>query len=222
MITGIKLIAFDVDGTIYSSEGIIGATYQEAIGKFIQSSGINIKIPSSKEIMAQIGKPVKTIFANLLPQLPEADRDKISDDVLVLLCEKTSAGKGHYYEGVYEVFEYLKNSGFILTIASNGRRRYVETVVQTIKIDKFIEEIAILDYTNLKNKGDILNFYRTKYRLKGREILMVGDRDSDKDAATQNNSYFAFCKYGHAPIGEINEWDILLESIRGLRSTVSM
>ncbi len=203
MLTGIKMIAFDIDGTIYSSEKIILPTYQEAIENFVNTSGLKLSVPTQEEIMLQIGKPVKVIFANLMPSLSIENRDQISDD------------------GVADTLQYLKDSGFILVAASNGRRLYIETILKTANILSYFEDILVLDYQTMKTKGDILEVYKNKYRLQGSEILMVGDRDSDRDAATQIGSHFAVCKYGHCVPGEITEWDIELNSIRSLIAHVS-
>ena len=221
MLTGIKMIAFDIDGTIYSSEKIILPTYQEAIENFVNTSGLKLSVPTQEEIMLQIGKPVKVIFANLMPSLSIENRDQISDDVLAILSNKVANREGHIYEGVADTLQYLKDSGFILVAASNGRRLYIETILKTANILSYFEDILVLDYQTMKTKGDILEVYKNKYRLQGSEILMVGDRDSDRDAATQIGSHFAVCKYGHCVPGEITEWDIELNSIRSLIAHVS-
>ncbi|HNI91302.1 MAG TPA: HAD hydrolase-like protein, partial [Leptospiraceae bacterium] len=84
----VKLLAFDVDGTLFSSEEIILDTYIEAIQRFIQKHNKKIPIPTKEKIIEQIGLPVKKIFLNLLPELEEIERDEISDSVLILLREK--------------------------------------------------------------------------------------------------------------------------------------
>ncbi|MCE9500172.1 MAG: HAD hydrolase-like protein, partial [Leptospira sp.] len=110
--TKIRLLAFDIDGTIFSSEEIILPVYKEAIANYIKKSNIKIPVPTQERIMLEIGKPVKTIFKNLLPELPEPERDKISDDVLRLLCEKIRNGEGHVYPNVFESVKSLREKGF--------------------------------------------------------------------------------------------------------------
>ena len=91
----IKAVAFDVDGTLFSSENIILDTYIDSIKKFINASGISIQIPTKEKIIEQVGLPVKQIFKNLLPFLTEDQRDSISDNAsLILLCEKLLQKKG--------------------------------------------------------------------------------------------------------------------------------
>ena len=64
----IKILAFDVDGTLFTSESIILDTYIESIQKFIIKSGKNVTVPTKEKIIEQVGLPVKQIFQNLLPE----------------------------------------------------------------------------------------------------------------------------------------------------------
>lgn len=213
----IKAVAFDVDGTLFSSENIILDTYIDSIKKFINASGISIQIPTKEKIIEQVGLPVKQIFKNLLPFLTEDQRDSISDNVLILLCEKIAAKKGTLYEGVEECIQYLSKRNYQLLIASNGRAAYINTILSTYGIDKFFGDLVVINYTSIQTKGDILKSYINKLGIASECILMVGDRKSDLDAALDNNAPFAFCQYGHADKDEISIYDLLLETITDLQ-----
>ncbi len=209
----IRLIAFDIDGTIFSSENIISEVYKDSIENFSQSTGIHIEMPSHDEIMLQIGKPVKTIFKNLLPHLAEHYRDKISDSVLQFLCERIEKGEGYFYPMVEETIQSLKKKNFVITAASNGRRPYVETILKKSNVLGLFDDLAILNYNDLNTKGDILKYYKKKFGLDGEEILMVGDRASDRDAAIDAGTPFAFCSFGHATEREIPDYSVELKTL---------
>lgn len=81
-VDSLKALAFDVDGTLFSSEGMILEVYRDSIQNFSKTFEIQVDLPSRDQLMMEIGKPVKTIFRNLLPQLNEEQRDSISDSVL--------------------------------------------------------------------------------------------------------------------------------------------
>ncbi len=199
----IKYLAFDIDGTLFSSEDIILNVYKESIQLYKNRTGSNIEIPSQEKIMAQIGKPVKTIFLNLVPQLEEKDRDLISDDVLRILCEKVRNKEGHIYDGVRDTLEELHKKSYILLTASNGRIPYIDSILDVALVNSLFSDKVTLDYNKLKVKGDILLHYIKKYNIKPNQILMIGDRFSDFEAAEQAQTPFLFCEYGHADLGEI-------------------
>ncbi|TGJ98642.1 HAD family hydrolase [Leptospira langatensis] len=212
----IRALAFDVDGTLFSSEGIILETYAEAIRRFSLDSGIPIEVPNRERIMLEIGKPVKTIFLNLVPQLKESERDKISDSVLNLLVSKILQGEGEFYPKVTETVTSLKNKGYQILAASNGRRPYVETILKVSNILQLFDPVVVLDNVEIKTKPDIVAKYLQDYSLAPDEILMIGDRSSDHEAARKNGTPFAFCAYGHAPAGEIPDWEVSLAQLEDL------
>lgn len=210
-------LAFDIDGTIFSSEEIILDCYQQSIGNFIQKSGKELTIPTREQIMEQVGKPVKIIFKNLMPVLAEIERDSISASVLELLCQSIERGGGLFYVGVADTIIALKNKGYRLVVASNGRLPYIETILKTARIDSYFEPIITLDNEIIVSKGDILVEYQKKYQIPTEEIIMIGDRQSDEHAAQKIGCRFIYCAYGHAPVGEISSYTAKIDAITDLQ-----
>ncbi|GBF49185.1 phosphatase [Leptospira ryugenii] len=201
------MLAFDVDGTLFSSESIIFQTYVQAIEEFAAKTGKITKLPSHEAIMAEIGKPVKTIFENLLPDLSPEEREGISHRVLELLCDSIRNGGGDFYAGVGSTIHHLKEKGYTITCASNGRRAYVETVLETAGVLAYFEPILVVNQEHILTKGDIVSEYLKKYQLSPESLVLIGDRYSDWEAARNNGCRFAFCSYGHANPGEIPDFD---------------
>ena len=166
--------------------------------------------------MKEIGKPVKTIFENLLPDLGAAEQDTISNLVLTKLCERIKNGHGHFYPQVKEVISDLHRRGFTLLLASNGRKAYVESIMRYLGVWDLITAPTFLDNVTLHTKGDILKLYIQNGITSAEAMLMVGDRKSDEDAAMAVGCRFAWCAYGHADPGEINTYDIRLTAFADL------
>ncbi|EMF82303.1 haloacid dehalogenase-like hydrolase [Leptospira weilii serovar Topaz str. LT2116] len=215
-VDSIQALAFDVDGTLFSSEGMILEVYRDSIQNFSKTFEIQIDLPSRDQLMMEIGKPVKTIFRNLLPQLNEKQRDIISDSVLRFLCERIKNGEGEFYPSVKETIESLTRKGFRILAASNGRKPYIETILGVAGVLSYFDPILVLDNERIKTKGEILKEYIKQNDFKPDEILMIGDRLSDHEAARQNGCPFAFCSYGHAPPGEIPDFELELKNLSDL------
>lgn len=211
-----KIIAFDVDGTLFSSENVILDTYIESIQNFRIKSGKLIKVPTKEQIIEQVGLPVKQIFRNLLPEITEEERDSISDSVLILLCNKISEKKGKLFDQVLETIHQLHASKYILCIASNGRAPYINAILETYNLKKYFQDLFVINYETIKSKGDILRAYLDKFQESGQNMVMVGDRKSDLDAAKNVSCYFAYCEFGHADPGEIETYTFSLTSIQDL------
>lgn len=215
----IRYIAFDMDGTLFSSEEIILDTYIGSVKNFIDKYKIeNLELPKKEDIINLVGQPVKTIFKSLLPNLEETQRDEISDSVLTLLIKSIEAEKGILYEGVFGTIEYLKSKNKKLLIASNGRLAYIQSILKTYKLLPYFEEIITINYESIKTKGEILAFYQEKYQTQANEILMIGDRDSDYQAAETIQCPFAYCSFGHANKDEVPNFEIELKTIMDLKN----
>ncbi|MCC5815669.1 MAG: HAD family hydrolase [Leptospira sp.] len=213
----IRVLAFDIDGTIFSSESIISQVYAEAVSEYAALRGLTIPIPGHEDIMKEIGKPVKTIFANLLPMMPPKERDKISDRVLSLLVENIQAGKGHYYEEIENTIRDLHSKGFKLVACSNGRSAYIEAILKYLNVLSLFCPLVVLDEKNRLEKGDILAHYIKEMNIPAESILMIGDRHSDWEASRKTGSPFAFCDYGHADPGEIPNYEFILKNPEDLK-----
>jgi len=210
-----KYFALDIDGTIFSSEDIIYPTYREAIERYCAERGATLVTPERGRIMLEIGKPVKKIFENLFPQLSEQDRDYLSDSVLKILCERIARGEGEYYPQVKETVETIVAQGGEILVASNGRQAYIDAILNYCGILKYVMHPTYIDGVQIRSKNEIMLAY-TALGLPAKDILMVGDRLSDFDAARAIGCDFAWCAYGHAPPGEITEYEIRLEHFTDL------
>ena len=137
----IKLVAFDMDGTIYTSEGILVPSYHTGIEKYNIKYGMNLRKPTVEELEHQIGQPVKIIFRNLFPE--------------------------------------MKNEADAL-------------------LEDFFIPLVTINDTTITKKADILKTYMDQFQLTAEEIVMVGDRSSDLEAARIVNCQFIGCDYGFA------------------------
>ncbi|MCX7632231.1 MAG: HAD family hydrolase [Turneriella sp.] len=211
-----RWLALDIDGTVFSSEGILYPAYRQAIAEFCQKKNITLNAPDGERILQEIGKPVKQIFANLFPQLTEQDRDFLSDRVLEILCQKIAAGEGYFYPGVSETVADLVANGIQILVASNGRKPYIEAILAAGKIAPLALPLVAIDGATIHNKTEILNCYIAA-GVEPKALLMVGDRISDHEAARAVGCDFAWCAYGHAQPGEIPDYELRLENFSALR-----
>ena len=198
------LVAFDLDGVLYSTEPFLADAYRDAIERVnALRAGSFDRIPSSDEIFQHIGWPVPTILARLFPDANPGAVRLIYDVTLNVICDRVAAREGALFGGVPETLKTLRQRGDTLVVASNGRRRYVETVLRTYDLTALFAPVIAVDDAAVPDKRALLAAYLVRYQVSPADAIMVGDRRSDVEAARAVGCRFIGCDYGHGLRDEI-------------------
>lgn len=205
-----------MDGTIYSIEGILGPVYYLAVEKFNQQYYLKLRKPTLSQLEHQIGKPVKEILGNLFPGFNNLNYiSKFFDIILNTFIEKITDRGGKIYESVPDTLNALKEKGYKLAIASNGNTVYINAILRSFNIEQYFLPLVSVDGNAISTKSEILTYYMHKYSLNCEEVLLVGDRASDMEAAKKANCHFAGCHYGFES-NEINTAEAVLKDFSDL------
>ncbi len=198
-------LAFDMDGVIYTAEDFIADAYKDAI----KQSGLNLPVPSTSQIMQQIGKPIWDIYKNLFPDITKADMLEFRTHTRRCVVQMVSEKRGRVYDGIPGLLESLSKK-YTLAACSNGGAGYIETILNTYDLYKYFIPVLTLDSENLSNKGELLKTYISKNGNNSSSWVMIGDRKTDLDAAVYNKCYFIGCTWGHANDDELNGADVIV------------
>ncbi|MCP4137322.1 MAG: HAD hydrolase-like protein [bacterium] len=195
-------LALDIDGTVFDSGDIVAPALELGVKEFVKKSSEKISIPSQKEILSTIGMPVYAIFQQLFPGLSTQGQWELSDawhDSLVSMIEQ---GGGIIFDGVSKTLESLFSDGYTILVASNGLPVYVEAILNTHNLRRFFSEPMIYPGGAIDNKSGVVKYYIDNVS-KNDLIIMIGDRFTDREAASDNNIPFIGCAFGHAGQEEI-------------------
>ncbi|MBE7438387.1 MAG: HAD family hydrolase [Spirochaetales bacterium] len=198
----IRAILFDIDGTLFSSESIIHEIYQQEFRRHRKLHGVPAEIPSLESIVAQIGKPVVEIFAALAPDLAISARQQISGRILRALVHDIESGKGLHYPGGLLTVRTLHQAGIKLHAASNGRKEYIEAILRSAGMEGSFAPIRAVDGLEIHNKDELVATILRENNLLPGQCLLIGDRESDRQAAEKNRIPFIACSFGHGDARE--------------------
>lgn len=187
--------AFDLDGTLYSSEPVLGLAYDSAIRAANAEWGSSWPVPTTAQILVHVGRPVREIFARLFPSMPESVRARLAQRVLEDLAARIRAGGGHLFPGALEVLRELRSEGCVPILVSNCRRLYLEAVTTTFGLAPLFDEMHCNEDDPVLGKSGLL-----ARAAAGRSGVMVGDRASDGEAARAAGLAWIGCDFGH--VGE--------------------
>lgn len=196
-------LAFDIDGTIYDCGDIIVEAFQRGVDEFREMIPSRpVEIPAREVIVSVIGTPTDQIFKRLFPGLREAEHRMMNDLCTRNLSKMVREGGGAVFEGVNDTLERLHKEGSQLLVASNGREEYIDAVLETHDLKKYFRQPYVLINDVIRDKTDIVRYYRNSMSCDAL-LIMIGDRTSDRDAASLNGIPFIGCAFGHAGQEEI-------------------
>ncbi len=196
-------LAFDVDGTIYDSTEIIVDAFRDGISRFIRKKRIkDVKLPEYDEIVNVLGIPVDEIFRTLFPRLTGEEAGMLNDECTASLVSLIREGGGRIFDNVPSTIRELYDQGYVILAASNGRREYIEAILETHGIMEYFSEPMVFLNGDIRDKSGIISHYSRN--VSGDDLLiMIGDRYTDRKAAADNRIPFIGCAFGHGGDGEI-------------------
>ncbi len=219
LLSKIRSVFWDIDGTLFSSQEILHGTYIECFEEFKRRHKRSCRVPTEDEVIGLIGRPTAEIFLKLAPELSREERNKLSDCVLNRLVKRIEQGDGLHYEGARETLLTLSQRSYNFFAASNGRLPYVKAILRTNRVISCFREVEAIDGKVVKNKSELVLQTLTRHALKPSEALIVGDRSSDRDAASATGIHFIAATYGH---GEASEWESAIIKIDKVKELLDL
>ena len=191
-------VAFDLDGVLYSSEPFLGEAYREAIANVNQQRpGSFPRVPTTREILDHVGWPLALILERLFPHVDAAARDLLSTETLRVICAHVERREGMVFTDVAATLAGLQARGLRLAVASNGRASYLESVLRAHALGAYFVDVISIDRQSYREKADLLRAYGQREGIACAQMIMIGDRASDVEAARAVGCRFIGCDYGH-------------------------
>ena len=213
----IQNIIFDMDGTLYSSEDMILPTYERGIANFKKENiHVDVPYPTLEKIVSLLGFPIHDIYSTLFPSLNGDQQKELRGYILKELLSAIRNKEGILFNDVSNIIHNLYNNNYTLFIASNGQKEYLNAILETYSLTSLFQPLITLNYTTICDKGDILLEYQKAYHFEKESVIMVGDRDSDWDAAKKLGCSFIGCHYGHGDHAEIATAEHIIYSFKEL------
>lgn len=198
-----EAVLFDVDGTILDTSSGILHSVKDAIIKY------SLPMPDDAELLKFIGPPMEWsmeshfgITGEKLKEVVGYFRERYAN---YNLMEATP------YEGIYDLFAFLKSNGIPTAIATYKKQDYAERICRGFGFGEYTDLIYGSDYEGKLTKADIIDLCIEKLSASTRDrILMVGDSKHDANGALKAGVKFCGVSYGFGfgALGgeDVNEW----------------
>ena len=197
-------IIFDLDGTLIDSHPAIFESLKFALS----AVGFCQDVSSSQ---VPIGPPLLQLIQSITGT---TDRSIIDPIIFHFKSHYDSTGfaSSCLFDGVYEFLSALHEADFKLYIATNKRLVPALRILKYFAIDHFFEAIYAVDSSDglFHSKSSMLKSLICKHSLVS-NVLYLGDRLDDYEAALANSISFRFPCWGYS-----NERALFPSDTRGI------
>ncbi|MDM5250682.1 HAD hydrolase-like protein [Lysinibacillus sp. G4S2] len=207
-----KVIIFDMDGTLFQTnlilEPALSATFDVLRAKGLWQG--DTPIETYREIM---GVPLPVVWETLCPMHTVEIREESNALFHVKLIEQIRNRQGALYPNAEQTLATLAEN-YHLFIASNGQVEYLQAIVETYQLQRFIKGTYSIQSVSSGHKSDLV-----KKVIEENDILggaVVGDRSSDIQAARDNQLLSVGVRFDFAQEIELQNADIVIDNLNEL------
>lgn len=208
-----RIVVFDNDGTLYPAGAEVCACVLKAHRVYVKEHDLKIPTPSIEWVQARIGADAAEFYAMMLPgqsrQLVEHFEEYCLHHEKDAIDERPDL-----YKGARELLGALKDAGRILLLVSNGSPRYLKHIWRAAGYGEFFSQMYPYGPPDFGTKGERLKLAHAEWG--GGSAVMIGDRQSDWEAAQHAGLPFIGCGYGYGMDEELSRADLVVSSIQEL------
>lgn len=176
-------------------------------------------------------KPLKKETLEYYINKPDQDMPMIFYGTREYLDEHREMFREHYlkyanlhvepYDGVYELLDFLKSSGVVLSIATNASDYFARNM---LKFANMLEYFSYIVGSNNVQKSkpnpDMINLICDKTNISKTQTILIGDSIKDELAAKNANIDFLFANWGYGEGKDCKKFDTAIRMRDFLRGMV--
>lgn len=204
----IKLIVFDLDGTLINSL----ADLTDAVNH--TRTSFNMSALTEYEVKECIGEGAKRLVELALPGLSEAEV-QVALQSFMDYSSKHIVDKTELYPDVIATLSTLKKKGYILTVASNKNEPHCKEILRILNADHYFD--AILGAESAAERkpspAPILHLMK-QFAVSAPETVMVGDSINDILSGKRAGVMTIGCAFGYGTQDDLRDADYTISDLQ--------
>ena len=211
-----KAMIFDMDGTLFQTDLILEPALEATFDVLRLNHLWEGKTPI-EQYRVIMGVPLPVVWETLCPNHSLDIRRNSNKIFQQKLIELIKAQKDALYEEVEDTLDTLSQK-YPIFIASNGEVEYLQAIVETYHLDRFIRGTYSIQQIATGNKSDLVKLVKETNKIE--EGYVVGDRSSDINAAKDNALIAIGVKFDFAQEEELKQADYVVNHFKEILDIV--
>lgn len=200
--SALRLVVFDVDGTLVDSEADIFASMGVAF------DGAGLPHPSRAAVRAIVGLSLDQAFAALVPAARAGDRAamvaRYKEAYHALRVEKGPASSP-LFPGARDVLEALRADPWtLLAVATGKSRRGLDALIDNHGLQGWFISEQVADFHPSKPHPSMLHTILSESGVSPARAVMVGDTSFDMDMARAAGIAAIGVSWGYHPVDRLD------------------
>ena len=207
-----ELLVFDWDGTLMDSAAAIAESLQAACAE------LSLPVPDDTQARYVIGLGLTDAMKHILPDLPPADYPRVVDRYRINFLKRD--GGTTLFGGVAEMIRELRETGFMLAVATGKSRRGLDRALAATGIAGCFDVTRCADEGFAKPHPGMLTAVMDALATQPQATLMIGDTMHDLEMANAAGVKSVAVTYGAHERGALQACNPLamIDDVHGLRT----
>jgi phosphoglycolate phosphatase len=205
-IMAMKLIIFDLDGTLVDSSTDISNAINYAL------EGTNVPPVTVQETITIIGEGITRLFEKII------EKNNLSAEKDILIQRFLNHYSAHLtdntpvYPGVKETMEALKE--YPKAVISNKREDLSSRILEILGMRKYFDVVVGSDTTSERKPSPVpIQYVLSRFEAKPEEAVIVGDSNFDIEAGKAAGVTTIAVTYGYRPLSALRGADYVVNTM---------
>lgn len=199
----LRLIIFDVDGTLVDSQGDIVAAMTAAF------DAVGAPMPDRQTVLSVVGLSLDVIFPRLCPDLPRSAHHVMvaayKEAYMALRAKAGVAQSSPLYEGALESLKQLRDiPEVLLGVATGKSRRGLDKLIEGHDLGGYFVTQQVADFHPSKPHPSMILQAMHDVGVDPHQTVMIGDTSFDMDMAAAAGVSGVGVSWGYHPAASLS------------------